>query len=213
MKIGAMTYQARAPKPPQRDLNERQRLFIEEYLKDYNAAGAYVRAGYAKKGAKQSAYQLLTNPHIEQALAQAHKRREARIAITSDDVIRELAICGFSNLSKMFENGELKSLEDVPEDVQRSIAGIEVVTRKAGEGEVEHVAKIKPWDKVGSLIALGRHFGLFQDKLDIKAQVDIHAQRKQLEDQVANMTDAELAQAKELTERAVALLKTAGARG
>ena len=39
-------------------LNDRQRLFVAEYLVDRNATRAYIRAGYSPDGARQSASRL-----------------------------------------------------------------------------------------------------------------------------------------------------------
>ena len=35
----------------QRGLNEKQKAFCREYLVDFDATAAYIRAGYSKKGA------------------------------------------------------------------------------------------------------------------------------------------------------------------
>ena len=47
-----------------RPLTAKQERFVAEYLVDYNAAAAYVRAGYSAKGAKQAAFKLLTNADL-----------------------------------------------------------------------------------------------------------------------------------------------------
>ena len=44
---------------PSRKLSERQRRFVDEYVKNPNATQAYIAAGYSEKGAGPSAYQLL----------------------------------------------------------------------------------------------------------------------------------------------------------
>lgn len=45
-------------------LNVKQRRFCEEYLVDYNASAAIVRAGYTCKYPARQGYQLLQNPAI-----------------------------------------------------------------------------------------------------------------------------------------------------
>ena len=42
-------------------LSERQRRFIQEYLKDPNQTQAAIRAGYAKRSAQQTSSRLMSN--------------------------------------------------------------------------------------------------------------------------------------------------------
>lgn len=46
-------------------LSAKQKLFIKEYLVDFNASGAARRAGYSEKSAKEIGYENLTKPHIK----------------------------------------------------------------------------------------------------------------------------------------------------
>jgi phage terminase small subunit len=50
------------------------------------------------------------------------------------------------------------------DDTAASIASIEVVTRKVGDNEVEHLHRIKLWDKVKALEQLSEHLGLYRDQ-------------------------------------------------
>ena len=68
-------------------LNDKQRLFIAEYLKDLNAQAAAIRAGYAPKGASARGSQLLKNPDVLQAIHRAMRDRERRCGVTQDQVI------------------------------------------------------------------------------------------------------------------------------
>ena len=58
--------------PPKKPENERRRRFVELFMGEChgNATQAYIRAGYSKKGAAQSAHVLLRNPEIRRALEQ-----------------------------------------------------------------------------------------------------------------------------------------------
>jgi phage terminase small subunit len=66
-------------------MTPRQRQFVIEYGKDYNATKAAIRAGYSEKNAGKIGPKLSHRPHvaaaIQAALAEAGKRRqEAREA-------------------------------------------------------------------------------------------------------------------------------------
>ncbi|MFH2141380.1 MAG: terminase small subunit [Bacteroidota bacterium] len=45
-------------------IQKRQENFVLEYIKDFNATQAAIRAGYSKKTAKEQGYRLFTNAHI-----------------------------------------------------------------------------------------------------------------------------------------------------
>lgn len=70
-------------------LNPKQQLFVLEYLKDLNATQAAIRAGYSAHTAEQIGYQLLQNPSVSEAVQTAIAERNERVALTTDDVLRE----------------------------------------------------------------------------------------------------------------------------
>ncbi|MSR16146.1 MAG: terminase small subunit [Gammaproteobacteria bacterium] len=49
-------------------MNERQRRFIAEYLRDGNCTQAAIRAGYSARTARQAGSRLLTNVDVRDAL-------------------------------------------------------------------------------------------------------------------------------------------------
>jgi len=55
--------------PKKDDLNEKQRLFVIEYLKDFNATQAAIRAGYSKKTAHVTGTQYLAKPNIQAGIS------------------------------------------------------------------------------------------------------------------------------------------------
>lgn len=71
-------------------MNEQQKRFVEEYLKDLNATRAAIRAGYSKKSAAQQGHELLRNPKVAAALTAAMEKRSARTEITQDKVVERL---------------------------------------------------------------------------------------------------------------------------
>lgn len=50
-------------------MTNKQELFILEYLKDFNATQAAIRAGYSVDSARSIASELLTNPNIKREVA------------------------------------------------------------------------------------------------------------------------------------------------
>ena len=71
-------------------MTPKQRSFAEHYALDHNGAAAAVRAGYARRSARQMASDLLAKPDI-QALVAEHERAAAkRLAVTKERIIAEL---------------------------------------------------------------------------------------------------------------------------
>ena len=69
-------------------MTPKQRRFIEEYLKDFNATQAYIRAGYSERGAGQSAFNLLKNTEIKAEIERVMAERR----VTPDQIIARLEL-------------------------------------------------------------------------------------------------------------------------
>lgn len=68
-------------------LTVKQLKFVEEYLEDYNASQAALRAGYASV---DEGYRLTTKPHIQEAIKAAAANRNLRLGISKDFIVAEL---------------------------------------------------------------------------------------------------------------------------
>lgn len=151
-------------------LTARQSRFVDEYLIDLNATQAAIRAGYSAKGANATAARLLANVSIQAAIQERMKKREERTEITQDRVLQELARIGFADLREVFTNtGNLRRPEEWSNALGAAVSSVEVVVRPSGEfdedgrPQVEHVHKIKLWDKNSALEKIARHLGMFAD--------------------------------------------------
>lgn len=170
-----------ATKPPKRPrktlrpggLNEQQRRFVVEYLVDLNGKQAAIRAGYSPKSAEVTASKLLTHPKVAEEIRKAAERREQRTGITADVVLSEFLRIARVDISGAFdENGDLKPIHEIPEDVRRAISGVEVEALFEGRGEEReqtgYLKKVKFWDKNRALEALAKHLGLLIDRSEVE---------------------------------------------
>lgn len=155
-----------------RKLNLKQQAFCREYLIDLNATQAAIRAGYSAKTASEQSYDLLRKPQIAEEIQRGMRKRSERTEITADRVLSEIGRLAFADIRSVFdENGRLLPVHMLPAEVAASVSSIEVVTSRVPGGEpadVEHTAKIKFWDKRGSLELLGRHLKMFTDKVEVE---------------------------------------------
>jgi len=75
-----------------KSLTAKQRRFCEEYLLDFNATKAAVRAGYSPRSAKQQGSRLLTNADLGDYLAEQIRKRSEHTHISSEEIIRDLRL-------------------------------------------------------------------------------------------------------------------------
>lgn len=160
-------------------LNDKQQRFVEEYLIDLNATQAAIRAGYSEKSAGQMAHELLKKHEIQIALSESMKARAERTKITQDMVLMELAKIGFSDIRKVVKwgNTELRSTEDDSGELVEAYHGLRLVasdeiddSTAAAISEISEGReglKVKFHDKRASLVDIGRHLGMFKDKVEL----------------------------------------------
>lgn len=153
-------------------LTPKQAAFVKEYLIDLNGAQAAIRAGFSERTARTKASQLLDLPHVKEAIEAEMAKRAERTEITQDRVLQELARVGFSDIRKIFtETGQLKHPAEWDDDTAAFVSSVEVVVRKvpgSDEDEVEHIHKVKLWDKNSALEKIARHLGMLNDKMKVE---------------------------------------------
>jgi phage terminase small subunit len=155
-------------------LTDKQRRFVAEYLIDLNATQAAIRAGYSEATARQMGAENLSKPDIANAIAERSKGTAKKLDITAEKVLAAIAEIAFGDVRKMFtEDGALRRPHEWDDETAAAVAGMDVVTVAAGEGMVEHVAKIKRTDRLRALDMLARHHSLYNDKLEVTHTVGL----------------------------------------
>lgn len=155
-------------------LTPKQERFVAEYLIDLNATQAAIRAGYSVKTAPEQASRLLMNVKVAEAVQMAMKAREQRTEITQDRVLKELAKLGFANMQdymSVTQEGEpFADLSKLTRDQAAAITEFTVEDFTEGRGDdardVRRV-KFKLADKRAALVDIGKHLGMFKDKLEL----------------------------------------------
>lgn len=158
-------------------LTKKQRRFVDEYLIDLNATQAAIRAGYSPKTAQEQSSRLLSNVMVQAAIAERMKDRERRTEITQDKVLNELAKIGFADIRKALRWGSEVQIVN-PETGETAISnGVELIasdliddSTAAAVSEISQTAngiRIKLHDKRAALVDIGRHLGMFKDKIEV----------------------------------------------
>lgn len=157
-------------------MTDAQKRFCDEYLIDLNATRAY-KVAYSRckkdETANVNGSKLLRNTKVQEYISEKMKDREQRTKITQDMVIKELAKIAFLDIRKLYtENGQLKNVADIDSDTAGAISSLETLEEYEGYGDdrekVGDTQKVRLLDKTKALELLGKHLGMFKDKVEIE---------------------------------------------
>ena len=153
-------------------LTEKQQLFVDEYLIDLNATQAAIRAGYSVKTAKDIGCQNLAKLNIQQAISEKMAERSKRTGVNQDRIVLELAKIAFVNAADVIDSDDATIKEGATSDDTAAIQSVKVkvIPTKEGEG-VEREIRLN--DKLKALELLGKHLGMWNDKLDVNLNVPV----------------------------------------
>jgi phage terminase small subunit len=148
-------------------LTAKQKRFANEYIIDLNATQAAIRAGYTSKYANTNANKLLQNTTLAEYIQGLMDERSRRTLVTQDKVVNELANIAFADISSFLkvENNQVEvfDTDSIQHEMLAAIAEIK---------EGNYGISIKLHDKLKALELLGRHLGMFKDKVEVTADVN-----------------------------------------
>lgn len=173
-------------------MTDAQKRFCDEYLIDLNATRAY-KVAYPKckkdETANAASSRMLRNVKVQEYISEKQKEIEKRTEVTQDMVIKELANIAFFNIKNLYNgNGTLKAIKDIDEETIKAISSVKVLQKagamkisidmegKDNEVPIEHIPEqtieFKTNDKVRALELLGKHLGMFKEKVTIDGNVN-----------------------------------------
>lgn len=160
-------------------ITPKQKKFCDEYIIDLNSTQAAVRAGYSEKTAMEQGYQLLQKTSVKEYIAQCMVDRAERVQIKQDDVLRELITIAMTNITDFVTikaNDEGQKIVDILETAKMDPSKVAAISeiRQTKEGFIS----IKMCDKLKALELLGRHLGMFTEKIEHSGSITV----KKLED-------------------------------
>lgn len=171
-------------------MDAKRARFCREYLVDLNASAAAARAGYSTRNKHSAAVQghrLLQRPDVQAELARLSKARAAKVDLSAERVLAELMRFAFADLRQAFdEQGRLRPIHELPEDVARAISGVEVEELFEGRGEeraqIGVLRKVKFWDKPRGLELLAKHLGLLVERHEVKVSLTAEQRARRVEE-------------------------------
>lgn len=144
-------------------LNEKQKQFCREYLIDLNATQAAIRAGYSEKTAKEIASQHLTKLNVQNYISELKEKRNKRVQITQDEVLKKLLIWLNSDITETIGLNQ-QQIKELPIEVRRLITSykrtVRTVPTSNGVVEEENI-ELKFVSKEKAIEMVNRHIGFY----------------------------------------------------
>jgi len=131
-------------------LSVKQELFIKEYLVDFNATQAAIRAGYSEKTSYSIGFENLKKPEIQVAIAQAIKERTKSVDLSVEWVLE-----GFKEIRE-------RCMQVKPVMVKVNGEWVE-----SGEFKFDSAGANKANENIG------RYFKMFTDNMKMSGELDL----------------------------------------
>lgn len=159
------------------NVNDKHEAFAHEYVKDRNATQAAIRAGYSEKTAYSQGNRLLKNAEVKELIDQLEAATAKKAGVTHERVIKELARVAFLDPRKLFDDDRNSlDISELDEDTAAAIAGVDVFEEYQGRGNdrefIGYTKKYRWADKLRALEMLGKHLGMFTEKVNLSGSVD-----------------------------------------
>ena len=159
-------------------LTAREKRFVGEYLIDLDPERAAVAAGYSRTVARTKAYQWVSRsqhkPHVFAAVHKAMEKRAAKLNMSAERVLKELALVAFSNMADYIghKKGDVYvDLSNLTREQATAIQEITVDEYTGGRGKRGRQVKrtrFKLADQLRALELLGKHLELWVERRKIE---------------------------------------------
>jgi phage terminase small subunit len=154
------------------NLKQQQIDFCEHYLANgQRGVDAAISAGYSAKTARSQAHKLLRKKAVKEYISAKKQELLGKLNITQEMIIEEMAKIAFANVTDYLDwNSEeliIKPSYEIPAHKRAAIAEI---SRTYTKGQSVISFKLHP--KLAALIQLGKHLGIFQDKVQVTGKDD-----------------------------------------
>jgi len=151
--------------------NAKHEIFAQEVAKGKSADEAYQIAGFKQN--RGNATRLKSNESVLSRIDEILSASADRAEVTIEKVYRELALLGFCNMQDYMRAGTdgdpYLDFSALTRDQAAALTEVTVEDFKDGRGtDARNVrrVKFKLADKRAALVDLGRHLGMFKDRIE-----------------------------------------------
>lgn len=158
----------------------KEKAFISSYLTCFNATKAAREAGYEVGEKKERGWKLLQKPHIIDEIHRRITKRENKLEISADDVLKEYMRIAFFDRSVLYDkNHNFIGLENVPKQARALIKSIKKKKTQWGTD-----ITVDLYSKEWALEKITMHLGMMLPKLKVdvnkKTQIEITLKKEEL---------------------------------
>jgi phage terminase small subunit len=152
-------------------IRNKQRVFVEEYLRCWNATEAALAAGYSARSARSIGQENLTKPDIANAI----ENRIAEKTMGADEVLIRLGEHARGDMGNFLAIGSMGFSVDLNAAKEMGLTHLikkvkmrtTTTLSKDGVETETHDIEIDLYDAQAALVHIGRHYALFTDKTDV----------------------------------------------
>ena len=161
--------------PPQ--LTAKQRAFVLEYPRDFNATQAAIRAGFSANGAAVTGSRLLTNPKIEELIDKEFSRRSLRL----DEILARLTEQATTSIGEFLvvnpDGDRVAFNPEVLKEKGHLVKRIKAITTvrysEKGEQYEYTTLSLELYNAQKALELLGRHRGMAAEVVQHAGEINI----------------------------------------
>lgn len=143
-------------------MNDRDKMFAEEYLFDLDPKNAALRAGFAPTTARNAAAWINPEkpgkPAVRKYIDQLMAQRSKRTGISADRVLTEIGKIAFANPTDILDMDKLRISKNAERETTAAVASITI-----GKGKNPKI-EVRMADKLRALELIGKHLGMFTEK-------------------------------------------------
>jgi phage terminase small subunit len=157
--------------------NAKEEAFAREYVLDLNGGAAIFRAGCfavtSIEAARVQASRMLSRANVQRLIDVLKAQRAARVGVLQEQVLAEMSVLANSRVDWFIidDDGNVKLAAGAPEDAMGAVQSVKrkktVKESKDGVMTITYDVELKLWDKPAPLKLMGRHVGLFPDKVEL----------------------------------------------
>ncbi|WP_342480059.1 terminase small subunit [Paenibacillus sp. FSL L8-0340] len=174
--------------PPKLDteLTDKQRMFVLEYMRDFNATRAAMAAGYSKRTAYSIGWENLRKPEIQAEIARMKDQMAGELGLSVHRVIAEYLKIAFADSTDYVEFGQTEEpvigmagpvIDDEGDPVTKTVSFVHFKSSYEVDGTLISEVKqgrdglsIKFYDKMRALKELEKYLGYMDEETKLRVQ-------------------------------------------
>lgn len=138
------------------NLTPKQQAFVREYVVDFNATAAYIRAGYSPRAARTGSSLLMANPNIQTAIKRHTDAANTASIMEYTEACEILTAMGRGNVGDYLGDDGAIDIDRIRKVCPQAVQGIDVTTQVDNDGNVSHITKFRIADRVRALERLAK---------------------------------------------------------